>query len=114
TTETCNNIDDDCDGQTDNGLSMTCGSGVGACHTGLSYCTAGMWGTCMGEVRPTTESCNNVDDDCDGVVDNGLSRVCGSNVGACHTGTEICAAGAWGACMGSQMPVTETCNNIDD
>jgi hypothetical protein len=40
------------------------------CHTGQSTCTNGAWGTCFGEILPSLEICNGVDDDCDGVVDN--------------------------------------------
>jgi hypothetical protein len=36
--------------------------------------TAG-WGACGGEVLPGVESCNSIDDDCDGVVDDGVCSV---------------------------------------
>jgi hypothetical protein len=43
----------------------------GACHPGTQSCI-GTLGACMGEVLPTMESCfNNLDDDCDRVVNNG-------------------------------------------
>jgi beta-lactamase superfamily II metal-dependent hydrolase len=46
----------------------------------------------------------------------GEVRSCGSSdVGACSLGTETCAAGAWGACVGSVDPVVEQCDNgLDD
>jgi hypothetical protein len=70
--ETCNNADDDCDGQTDDGFpcipatveacTTTCGSsGVRLC---LETCE---WNVC---VWPP-ERCNGVDDDCDGETDEG-------------------------------------------
>jgi hypothetical protein len=38
----------------------------------MELCAAGVWGRCEGEVRPRAEACGNgVDDDCDGVVDEG-------------------------------------------
>ncbi|MDD1652190.1 MAG: hypothetical protein LUO86_04060 [Methanomicrobiales archaeon] len=50
----------------------------------------------QGVCHPTTEVCNNVDDDCDGAVDEGLTRQTSCGVGACAaTGTETCAAGVW-------------------
>lgn len=46
----------------------------GACKAGSEACTSGYWsGVCQGEVTPAaTDTCgNHVDDDCDGVVDQG-------------------------------------------
>jgi hypothetical protein len=59
---------------------------------------------------PMMETCNGVDDDCDHMVDEGLTRACASQCGA---GTETCNAGAWIGCTARQ-PSTETCNAIDD
>ncbi|MFO0590857.1 MAG: choice-of-anchor L domain-containing protein [Polyangiaceae bacterium] len=44
--------------------------GVGACIGGMHPCLNGSaFGDCQGEVLPSTDVCNGVDDDCDGVVD---------------------------------------------
>ncbi len=112
--ETCNGIDDDCDGTIDDGVTRSCGSDVGRCRAGTETCSDGQWGACQGSIGPIAETCNNVDQDCDGEVDEDLVRSCGTNTGACRTGTETCDAGAWGACAGSVEPVPETCNRIDD
>lgn len=75
--ETCNNRDDDCDGRVDDGLSRSCytgpagTSGRGLCRAGTQTCAAGAWGTCAGQTLPRAETCNRMDDDCDGVVDDG-------------------------------------------
>jgi hypothetical protein len=120
TNETCNGVDDDCDGDTDegcqcqNGQTMACGTNTGACTTGTQTCSSGAWGPCVGGVGPTPEICNNVDDDCDGQTDEGLTQSCGTDQGACVAGTQTCSAGVWSACAGSVGPTTETCNNIDD
>ena len=114
TTETCNNVDDDCDGMTDEMITRSCGSSTGACMPGTETCTAGFWGACTGGVVPAMETCNNIDDDCNGMIDDMVTRSCGSSVGACVPGTETCAAGVWGACTGGVVPVMETCNNLDD
>lgn len=45
---------------------------VGPCHAGTQTCDASgtSWGACLGQVLPVSEICNNnVDDDCNGVVD---------------------------------------------
>ncbi|HOZ52898.1 MAG TPA: choice-of-anchor D domain-containing protein, partial [Chitinophagaceae bacterium] len=48
-------------------------AGVGVCHAGTQTCqTNSSWGPCNGEVFPTAEVCNGLDDDCDGQVDEGI------------------------------------------
>jgi len=43
---------------------------VGVCHAGAQTCgSGGVWGACIGDVIPAAETCNGLDDDCDGVVD---------------------------------------------
>ena len=74
--ETCNAVDDDCDGMVDEGDpggGATCGSSVGECTMGVEACVGGAI-VCMGSTEPTTELCNGLDDDCDGTVDQGNPR----------------------------------------
>jgi hypothetical protein len=104
TTETCNNVDDNCDGAIDNGVTQTCytgpsgTAGIGACRTGTQTCSAGAFGACVGQVVPTTEVCNGVDDDCDGIIDDGFCRIGGIcyNNGQVNPGTtcQTCVAAA--------------------
>ncbi len=79
------------------------------------YCcdTAG-GSVCMADgdcCSPSLETCNNQDDNCDGIIDN-FSEGCGT--GICAGGIRTCTAGSWGACSTSGNAVNETCNNIDD
>jgi hypothetical protein len=50
---------------------------VGECAGGQRSCTDGTWSACEGQVTPTTESCDYVDDNCDGEVDEAVSSACG-------------------------------------
>jgi hypothetical protein len=70
--ETCNAKDDDCDNEVDETLERQCGStDVGACQYGTEFCYYGVWQGCNA-ISPKTEVCGNgLDDDCDGVVDDG-------------------------------------------
>jgi hypothetical protein len=80
--EDCGNLaDDNCNGEIDEqccaeGAVLSCPipPGVGACGLGKRVCRSGVFGVCEGPGRPSVELCNRVDDDCDGIVDNG--RAC--------------------------------------
>ena len=107
--EACNGIDEDCDGEVDEGLhSAVCG--VGACAREVPNCAAGQVQRCV-PGTPVDEVCNNEDDDCDGVVDEGAgAQSCG--VGACER-RSTCDGGAPGECVPGD-PVPEACNGVDD
>ncbi|PYT18271.1 MAG: hypothetical protein DMF51_00535 [Acidobacteria bacterium] len=68
--EVCNGIDDDCNGAVDDGIPpVTCG--VGACARSVAACVGGVPQTCT-PGTPIPEICGNgIDDDCDGLIDNG-------------------------------------------
>jgi hypothetical protein len=58
----------------DDKLSRSCGSSdIGACTIGTERCIAGVWSYCNA-VLPSEEVCNNLDDNCDGRVDEGCER----------------------------------------
>ncbi len=89
-----------------------CGSDVGACHRGVWLCGPdGVAGAvCYGEVGPTEEICDGIDNDCNGHTDELVPRPCST---ACGSGKESCVAGEWTACTAPPV-LPETCNGLDD
>jgi len=69
---TCNGIDDDCDGLTDEdyvSVPTSCG-GLGACFsTGANTCIDGQETDTCTPGTPTAEVCDEIDNDCDGFTD---------------------------------------------
>jgi hypothetical protein len=135
--ETCNGLDDDCDGTVDEGvLLVSCfdadGDGRGAAGMTTEGCDlpARATTTCndcddgdASRYLGAFERCNGSDDDCDGVIDEdcecltGATRACGSTVGACSEGVQRCLGtpSFWEAtCAGATSPTPEVCNGVDD
>ena len=107
--ETCNGLDDDCDGRIDEELgSTTCG--VGECTITLANCVAGRPQACVPR-PPSMELCNLRDDDCDGSIDDLPDLACG--IGACAATASACTGGMPGVCVPG-APAPEVCNGIDD
>ena len=68
-------------------------------------------GPCPDGAMPTDEACDDKDNNCDGKVDEGLTRSCGPEAkGECKPGTETCAAGTWSTCTGATEPKAEVCD----
>ncbi|RLI96035.1 MAG: hypothetical protein DRO99_05100, partial [Candidatus Aenigmatarchaeota archaeon] len=106
-TETCNQVDDDCDGIIDN---VNGGDSVEA-----TQCA------CYGGERPESrETFDGIDNDCNGEVDDGCvceegeTEECGSNIGECQPGTRTCTNCQWGGCQGTVGPFDEVCGNGKD
>ena len=62
------------------------------------------------DVSSIRETCDGVDEDDDGSVDEGVEQFCDAAFGL---GTQLCVDGAYSDCIGPEPP-DETCNELDD
>ncbi|MFH1770192.1 MAG: MopE-related protein [archaeon] len=139
-TEWCNGLDDNCNGEIDEGdvcgdecnlgdtQTRACGSDIGICEfgretqecedNGLGGTEWGEWGSCEGGISPTTEICDGLDNNCNDAIDEDLTRPTTCGVGICegNTGEETCTLGNWGddTCDPFEGSQTEYCNGVDD
>ena len=125
--EVCNGVDDNCNGSTDEGflnLGQVCNVGIGYCaQSGVNVCAAdGASVVCNQQPRaPRNETCNAVDDNCNGSTDEGfanLGTACSAGRGVClRNGVNVCSGD--GASVGCNvvagLPLAaELCNAQDD
>ena len=146
--DVCDNADNDCDGTTDesylpsgtvklagallaadNGKAKTQPCGTGPCAGGVVVCGVDTLSlVCSSNGQALEETCDEADQDCDGVTDNGLSydaptfagdagkgkgATCGT--GACAEGTVVCAPDHTLTCSTlATLAAAESCNGADD
>lgn len=93
------------------GETTPCGHDLGICRLGVSICFESEWSPCEGNIEPEPETCNDLDDDCDGTIDDGfrIGEACdGPDTDLCQDDVVTCD----GCSLGPSEP--ETCNGRDD
>jgi Putative metal-binding motif len=109
--EMCDGMDNDCDGSADNnascpsgqvcsngrcgcreGMSMDCtvASTSGPCARGKRTCRSGEWSDCASSTTPQRETCDGVDNDCNGKADDG--NLCPNGRACVQSGATVACA----------------------
>jgi len=100
--EVCDGQDNDCDGTVDNGNPSGGAACIttqpGVCSAGTETCTNGAL-SCQPNGQPTTELCDELDNDCDGQTDEGVTATFyqdadGDGFGSSASTTQACNAPA--------------------
>ncbi|MBL8601847.1 MAG: hypothetical protein JNK72_07985 [Myxococcales bacterium] len=95
-----------------NDFGQSCTVGVGACaRTGQRVCTSPGQSACnVTAGTPGTETCNGVDDNCDGTVDNG--SLCSGGTPFCDSGLRRCVACRTGTDCTPSAPVCDVSTRV--
>ncbi len=129
--EICNGVDDDCNAGTSDGVNepwynqpTTCG--VGQCSsTGVYTCSGGAQSSTCVPGTPSSETCDGLDNDCNGVNDNGGNSLCADSlwcngdetcggVSGCQAGTPVNCADSYSCTVDSCNESTDSCNNVEN
>lgn len=86
--EICDGLDNNCNGNIDENLTRNAIITLGRCSSNKEVCQAGSWFNQTTNYFPSLEICNLLDDNCNGLVDEGLT--CNLVCNQTNNGAEIC------------------------
>ncbi len=120
--ELCNGIDDDCDGNTDEGFQLNeqCDGGDGdLCNEGIWVCDGAGGRSCTDASGTTLDLCGGGDEDCDpasadGSEDPGVGVLCdGTDSDLCLEGVRACQGGSL-VCSDTTGSTADICDGDDN
>ena len=110
--EVCDGIDNNCDGKIDE-LTAPLSCGKGECFHTIDSCVGGIPQTCDAMAGAALESCDGLDNDCDGLVDEDLgTKSCG--LGICQHTVNVCTQGVPAVCDPGEGAEDELCDGLDN
>ena len=110
--EVCDSVDNDCDGEADEGLGETT-CGFGACEHTVTNCEEGSFQICNPMEGAAVEICDAADNDCDNLVDEDLGILtCG--FGVCAISVAGCIEGVAQECVPLDEGTDEICDGVDN
>jgi hypothetical protein len=110
--EVCDGLDNDCDGETDEGLGET-QCGTGACDHSVTACVNGQLQPCDPFEGVTADTCDGIDNNCDGATDEDLGQTqCGA--GTCVHSVDNCVDGVVQVCDPFEGATEDLCDGVDN